>query len=44
MAIEELEIKDQLGYRYMTEADIKVIATALHEYARETIGDRADAE
>jgi hypothetical protein len=30
--------------RYMTEADIEVIATALHEYAREIIGDRADAE
>ena len=25
MAIEELEIKDQLGYRYMTEADIKTV-------------------
>ena len=25
MAIEELEIKDQLGYRYMTEADIKIV-------------------
>ena len=25
MAIEELEIKDQLGYRYMTEVDIKTV-------------------
>jgi hypothetical protein len=30
--------------RNMTAADIEVIASALHEYARETIGDRADAE
>ena len=30
--------------RNMTAADIKVISDALHEYARETIGDRADAE
>ena len=30
--------------RNMTEADIQFIASALHEYARKTIGDRADAE
>ena len=30
--------------RKMTEADIDVISDALHEYARETIGERADAE
>ena len=30
--------------RNMTAADIEVIASALHEYARETIGDRADVE
>jgi hypothetical protein len=29
--------------RNMTEADIEAISDALHEYARETIGDRADA-
>jgi hypothetical protein len=29
--------------RNMTEADIEAISDALHEYAREKIGDRADA-
>jgi hypothetical protein len=29
--------------RNMTEADIEVISNALYEYAKETIGERADA-